>query len=253
LADIIFQRTYQLNDSFEEIKQRIVQSLHSFLEYSELISFNDLDRSVTFSSERLIPTTSKSRTRILLLFSNPHPHSIHQGMFLSPSIKGHESLFWSAMRDAGWIKLPERKYSPKQLADICLNAEYPGPFEFVFYCYYAFPTRYPEDIIRIFGKQYFNQFLAPEAKEEFIKILDETDIDAVVTFNKGIFSLVANDKVDHYIVHLNNGETIQSQISSIDRSIPVFLSYPTGWFYNSDYRSLRKSSLDKIREIIIRS
>jgi len=250
LADIIFQRTYQLNDSYKEIKSRAVQNLQNYLEYPGLISFNDIGRSITFSSERVIPTTSTNRPRIMLLFSNPHPHSILQGMFLSPNIKGQESLFWVAMRDAGWILLPGEKYSPTQLADICLNAEYQGPFEFVFYCYYAFPTRYPDDIIRIFGKEYFTRYLAPEANDEFKKTVDEANIVAVVTFNKGIFNLVANDKVDHYIDRLNSGDTIQSQVSSITRYIPVFLSYPTGWFYHSDYRSLRKSSLIAIQEIL---
>jgi hypothetical protein len=195
LADIIYQRTYQLHDTYKEIKSRAVKNLHNFLDYPGLISFNDINKTITFLSERLIPITSTNRPRIMLLFSNPHPHSIYQGMFLSPSIKGHESLFWSTMRDAGWIKLPGEKYSPAQLASICINVDFSGPFEFVFYCYYAFPTRYPEDILRIFGKEYFTRFLSLEAKEEFIKTLDETRIAAVVTFNKGIFNLVANNKL----------------------------------------------------------
>lgn len=252
MSELIYQRTYQLNDFYDDVRSRIVQKLQNFLEYPELISFNDIGRRITFSSERLIPTASTNRPRIMLLFSNPHPHSIKQGMFLSPSINGHESLFWSAMRDAGWINLPGENYSPIELANMCIYADYLGPFEFVFYCYYAFPTRYPEDIIRIFGKQYFNQFLVPEAKDELTKTLNEAEINVVVTFNKAIFNLVANEKIDRYIHRLNSGEIIQSQITNINQSIPVFLTYPTGWFYHSDYQKLRKTSLDRIQESILR-
>ena len=90
---------------------RNVQSkkVHKYLGYPDLITFNDLDRSVTFSTERLIPTASTNRPRVMLLFSNPHPHSVHQGMFLSPNTKGRENLFWPVMGDAGWLPIAERE------------------------------------------------------------------------------------------------------------------------------------------------
>ena len=146
MSDINFQRTYLLNETYKSIKERAIQVLDKYLGYPDLITFNDLDRSVTFSSERLIPTTSTIRPRIMLLFSNPHPHSVYQGMFLSPNTKGRENLFWPVMSDAGWLPISEENRNPKQLADICLKAKYQGPFELIFYCYYAFPTNYPEDI-----------------------------------------------------------------------------------------------------------
>ena len=67
------------------------------------------------------------------------------------------------MEDAGWMSIPEGNRNPKKLADICVKAEYPGPFELIFYCYYAFPTDFPEEIRRIFGEKYFDQFIEPEA------------------------------------------------------------------------------------------
>ena len=155
MSSINFQRTYLLGEAYESIKERAIQVLDKYLGYPDLITFNDLDRSVTFSTERLIPTASTNRPRVMLLFSNPHPHSVHQGMFLSPNTKGRENLFWPAMEDAGWLPIAEENRNPKQLADICLNAKYQGPFELIFYCYYAFPTDYPEDIRRIFGKEVF--------------------------------------------------------------------------------------------------
>jgi len=70
------------------------------------------------------------------------------------------------MRDAGWITITEKISGPKQLADICHKGKYLGPFELIFYCYYAFPTNYPEDIRCIFGKEYFDRVIEPDGKIE---------------------------------------------------------------------------------------
>ena len=101
-----------------------------------------------------------------------------------------------------------------------------GPFELIFYCYYAFPTDYPEDIRKIFGRKYFSQFIEPEAMDEFRKTIQETSAEAVVTFNKGIFNLVSKDQIERYIERLMEGELIQSQIKGIDRNVPIFFDFP---------------------------
>ena len=249
MSSIYFQRTYQLNQEHENIKIRAAHILGGYFNDSRLISFNDSDKSVTFTSERLIPT-SKDRPRIMLLFSNPHPHSVQQGMFLSPTIKGQESLFWPVMHEAGWLPIPKTDRTPEKLRDICLNVDYEGPFEFIFYCYYAFPTNYPEDIKKIFGKEYFDREIEPEAMTEFRKTVIDNNVKAVVTFNKGVFNLVANDRVDRYIERLQGGELIRSRVAGIDTTIPIFLTYPTGWRYHKGYMNLRTSSLEAIKTAI---
>ena len=127
LPTINFQRTYLLGEAYAIIKKRAIQYLDKYLGFPDLITFNDLDRSVTFSTERLIPPASSNRPRVMLLFSNPHPLSVHKGMFLSPNSLGRENLFWPTMEDAGWLPIPKEDRNSKQLADICLKAEYPGP------------------------------------------------------------------------------------------------------------------------------
>ncbi len=250
MPSINFQKTYLLSEAYESIKERAIQVLDKYLGYPDLITFNDLDRSVTFSTERLIPTASTNRPRVMLLFSNPHPHSVHQGMFLSPNTKGRENLFWSAMGDAGWLRIAKGNRNPKQLADICLKAKYRGPFELIFYCYYAFPTDFPEHTRRIFGRKHFSQFIEPEAIDEFRKTIQETSVEAVVTFNKGIFNLVSKDQIERYVERLMEGELIQSQIKGIDRYVPIFLTFPTGWRYHGQYKQFREASLDTIRTAI---
>ncbi len=250
MSNINFQRTYLLSEAYESIKERAIRVLEKYRGYPNLITFNDSERSVTFSTERLIPITSTNRPRVMLLFSNPHPHSVHQGMFLSPNTKGRENLFWPVMKDAGWLSITEENCNPKQLADICVEAKYQGPFELIFNCYYAFPTNFPEDIKKIFGREYFSKFIEPESKDEFRETIQDTYVDAVVTFNKGIFNLVSKDQIERYIERLVEGELIQSQIKGIDRYVPIFLTFPTGWRYRKHYREFRKASLDTIKTAI---
>jgi len=246
VSSINFQRTYLLDEAYESIKERAFHMLEKYWEYPNLINFNDLERSVTFTTERLIPAASINRPRVMLLFSNPHPHSVHQCMFLSPNTRGRENLFWPVMEDAGWLPIAEENRNPKQLADICINGKYRGPFELVFYCYYAFPTADPKDISKIFRKEYFRRVIEPQAMDEFNKTIQDTSVDVVVTFNKGIFNLVSNDQVERYIERLKEGELIRSQIKGIDRFVPIFLTFPTGWRYHKKYREFRKASLDRI-------
>jgi hypothetical protein len=252
LSRINFARTYWLRDAYDNIKERAAKVLNGYLDIPGLMMFNDSKRSVTFSTERLIPITSTKRPRVMLLFSNPHPHSVHQGMFLSPTTRGAESLFWPIMEASGWLPIPKEKRQPKQLADICLAVNYDGPFELVFYCYYAFPTAYPEEIRKIFGKSYFSQILEPEARDEFRQTIRDTSVQAVLTFNKGIYNLTSRDRVDRYVARLKEGQQIRGEIAGIDRSIPIFLTFPTGWFFDKEFMRLRKDSLERIRVAIYR-
>jgi hypothetical protein len=250
MSGINFQRTYPLGEEYERIKERADQVLHKYLVFQELIYFDDLERSVIFSTERLIPDVSSDRPRVMFLFSNPHPLSVHQGMFLSSNSVGRENLFWPLMEDAGWLPIEKVNRNPKQLAEICQKLKYLGPFEFIFYPYYVFPTDYPEDIKRIFGKEYYSQWIEPEAMNEFKKTIHENSIEAVVTFNKGIFNLVSECQIERYVDRLMEGEMIQSQIKDIDRTVPIFLTFPTGWRYRKQYMQFRKTSLDGIRTAI---
>lgn len=68
----------------------------------------------------------------MFLCSNPHPHSVKQGMFLSPNSKGQESLFWQVLRDSGWIFNFEENQDPRLLSEKFLNIEYDSPVEFFF-------------------------------------------------------------------------------------------------------------------------
>lgn len=83
---IHFKSTYQLSHLYDAIKFRATEILGKFGSDPDIYQFNDDEKTLTFTSERLIPEKWSGRKRVLLLFSNPHPHSLQWGMFLSPSI-----------------------------------------------------------------------------------------------------------------------------------------------------------------------
>ena len=252
MSGINFQRSYHLDQEYEDIKNRATKIVGKYLEDSNLISFDDVEKRVTFTSERLVPVNRSKRPPVMLLFSNPHPHSIMQGMFLSANINNRENLFWPTMRNAGWFSIPEAKRNSEDLRDMFLQVKYPGPFELYFYCYYVFPTRYPDHIARIFGKKFFRQIIEPQAKSEFRKTVQERAIEAIVVFNKGIFNLVSGEKIERYIEQLNKGELVQGRMRVFDKEIPIFLTHPTGWRYDKEFKTLRETSLEKIKAAILK-
>ena len=154
------------------------------------------------------------------------------------------------MREAGWISIPKGKGTPEELADICVNVKYQGPFDLIFYCYYAFPTDYPEHIKRIFGRDYFNQEIETQSMTEFRETIQDTSVDAVVTFNKGIFNHVSEEKINRYIQDLLNGELVQGKIIDMEKRVPIYLTFPTGWRYHKQFREFRKASLEQIKTVI---
>jgi hypothetical protein len=78
----------------------------------------------------------------------------------------------------------------------------------------------------------------------------EKAVDAIVTFNKGIFNLVSNDPIDTFIKRLEAGELINSKIKGIERPIPIFLTYPTGFIFLKEITQLKIDSLLAIRNAI---
>lgn len=253
MNNVNFYRTYQLDEIFENVKEQSREILGKYLEYPDLYIFNDEEKSLTFKSERLIPTRHSNLPRVMLLFSNPHPCSVNQGMLLSPNTRGKENPFWETMRNSDWINFREETGSSLQVANLCFNSAYEGAFDFVFYPYYTFPTNYPNEIKKIFGKEYFNKVIEPESTEEFKRIIEETEVEALVAFNKGVYNLVSEKPVGKYINRLINGELIESRVKDVEEEIPTFLTYPTGWRYHKDIKVFKKESLNLIEHEINRS
>jgi hypothetical protein len=73
-------------------------------EWSDLFEFDDHNRSIFYKTEDPLTPKNNSKTPILILLSNPHPHSVKQGMFLSPNRSGRENPFWGTLRESGYFE-----------------------------------------------------------------------------------------------------------------------------------------------------
>jgi len=53
MSGITYPTTYHLDEEYEAIKKNASEYLSEYLAYPNLITFNDFDKSVTFSTEKL--------------------------------------------------------------------------------------------------------------------------------------------------------------------------------------------------------
>ena len=248
--NINFNGSYDLGGEFQAVKEKAEHVLGQFVGEQEPISFNEPERKVHFLSEQLIPTKLDSHPNIMFLFSNPHPHSIMQGMFLSPNRNNKQNPFWEFMEEAGWFSVQKENPTADERRDIFLQRKYSSDFSFIFHCYYEFPTCYPNHIKKIFGTKFFKEKIDTIAEKQFHKTLSETKIQVVLTFNKDVYNLVSSKKVKTYTQELHDGEIISSHIKGCKRDIPVFLTYPTGWRFHKNIRELRRRNLANTLEEI---
>ncbi len=250
MSDVIFSRTYQLDKTYGTVKQKAIKTLGEFADLPNVYKFDDDKKTITFKSERLIPKKFSGRPRMILLLPNPHPYSVNLGMLFSPRPGGRENPVWETMRDAGWLTFKKETKNPAEMADMCVNVEYDGPYDFIFFPYYAFPSVFPKDVKTIFGSKFFNEVIAPEAKTDFENTIQSMNINFVVAFNKEQFNLFTENKVDKFIDLLIAGKLIESRVKGTENEIPIFLTYPTGWRYHKDIKRLKTENLDLISKAI---
>ncbi len=227
--------------------------LGKHLDSPGLYQFDGRANTLTFKTERLVPVTYSGRPRVMLLFSNPHPRSVHLGMFLSGSSKEGKSLFWQTMRDSGSLRFTKDSSTPQQRAELCFNVDYEGPFDYVFYPYYVFPTRYPEHLPQVFGKDFFDNIIEIEAKDEFEKQVRDLQIGAIISFNREIFNRVANEKIGAYINRMVQGELFHNIVKVGGKDIPIYQTFPTGWRFHPEMMRIRADNLNAISKAIIQS
>ena len=176
----------------------------------------------------------------MLLFSNPHPSSVHTGMFHSFKLP---NAFWSKLQEAKWFTLPVKNPNADQLREIFLQVKYDSPFEYILFCYYSFPTQYPKQLPEIFS-DYFYEKIQPKAMRQINNILAKEQIQGIVTFNGQIFRLMTGENVVGYTKALTSGKTLRKET---EKGIPIYLTYPTGWWGRFTDSNTVRGNLKKIK------
>lgn len=138
-----------------------------------------------FLTERIHPkiTTSK-RPSVMLLFSNPHPDSVKQGLFMSePRSRG----FWDILSNSMQPKMNhEFRWDPSDIDEtvsILTNGNYEGPLMF-FECLYQLPSRSPKDLRELFDRKTddFQSYLDRPSLERICSIINKNNIKVVLVF-----------------------------------------------------------------------
>ena len=116
-------------------------------------SFDDAGKSITYLTEEITPEDEgNDRTKVLLLFKNPHPDSVAAGLFLS---EPHSKDFWNRLFEVDYnrnlLPLLNGNNWISGVADTLISGKYDSPFLYYFRCLYPFPTPQFADLQKLFA------------------------------------------------------------------------------------------------------
>lgn len=262
---IIFEREpLKLNEGYSDIRSKFSKYLDKerFCNYletkatwsdkSKVYMLDDTSESLRYKTEQILPPTNTSRIPVMLLFSNPHPTSVSNGLFFSES---HSRCFWTRLFDcktifpkgfasynSGIWKKPDEIRS---LSEILTTGKYESKFILYFYCYWSLPTRDAAGLKSIFNNHdaLWNK-ICKESQDEFKKILNEYKINNVIVFADAPFKQIANisefykyevwlDGVKEHLNRQGNGNNERAFLKKIqwtlkdDNNVKVYRSLIT--------------------------
>lgn len=201
---IIQQQTIQLSDQFDNIRE-IIQTQDAFSNLSQICSFNENEKSITFRTEKIHPLrTPKSTKPVILLFSNPHPISVQTGIFLS---EPHSQAFWKRIFACNYMH-PSKELldsisqwssdTIKTLSANLLNPTYSDKISLFFDCLESLPTNQYVDLKKIFknkkGKELRKNTLQNPGIEHLYRISKENNITSWVVFSAEAYRNIVRKK-----------------------------------------------------------
>lgn len=140
------------NYEYQSVKRKLENDL-DFASVKKIIqTCNDTEKSITYLTEEITPAyEGNDRTKVLLLFKNPHPDSVAAGLFLS---EPHSQVFWNRLFEVDYNRslLPLLNGSDwiGNVANALLSGKYHSPFLYYFRCLYPFPTKQFADLQKLF-------------------------------------------------------------------------------------------------------
>ena len=141
------------NYEYQSVKRKL-ENDPDFASVCKLIqTFDDAGKSITYLTEEITPDyEGNDRTKVLLLFKNPHPDSVAAGLFLS---EPHSQIFWNRLFEVDYNRslLPLLDGSDwiSGVANTLLSGKYDSPFLYYFRCLYPFPTKQFADLQQLFA------------------------------------------------------------------------------------------------------
>jgi hypothetical protein len=179
---------------YQSVK-RILESDLNFVSTKRLIqSFDDADKTISYLTEEITPEyEGNDRTKVLLLFKNPHPDSVAAGLFLS---EPHSQAFWERLFEVDYnrnlLPLLNKRDWISSLADTLLTGKYDSPFLYYFRCLYPFPTRQFTDLQQLFAgvPSTYRKEILNRSLRELTAYVEQHGIRNVIVFFKDAVELL---------------------------------------------------------------
>lgn len=236
-----------LKDSYERIANHL-RSRHA-KHLGSVYKLEDDRHSVTFQSESLVPHPSQNRTRILCLFSNAHPESIHRGMF--HFAESGVAKLWTDLCVTGYMGVDRSVLqNPHLLRECCLNVEYAGPFALGFACYWIFPTPHPDHLLELFGHRREPPGFE-NTQQRLAILLGNWQPHAIISFNGEVFEDLTGIQTKGYLKTIQTDLLLGQYAPPDSVSYTVFQTYPAAWRFDKNADQLRQDSLQRIRQRIL--
>lgn len=234
---IIHENIFTIEKDYYRVKSNIKDRLN---EWSDLYVFDDAHIQIRYKTEGPLIPEDNGKIPILILLSNPHPHSVKQGMFLSPNRSGRENPFWNTLRDSGYFQ-----YSGKMEPDIMIKNGYQSPFRFFIAVLLPFPSEDPTHLEDILGTYEYGKMLI-EGKKTIRNLISGNNIKGIICFGKLQYdSLSRKGCPNNYTAVLNEGGIIRDDVSPL-QDAKIYLTYPTGWRFIKNHQIAKATSLKTI-------
>jgi len=238
---IIHTKTLSIENNYQFVKSRIQDKLKV---WPAMFSFGDTLSQIHYKTEGPLIPEDNGNPPVLILLSNPHPHSVKQGMILSPNRVGRENPFWETMRNSGFF----RHESPID-APMMIRNKYHSPFRFFMAVLLPFPTEYPDDLIDIFGNAGYIKMMN-QGKEEIKNLIERNNIYHVICFGKTQYDALSRmPSPKNYTSTLKGSKIIQSN-SWFSDDVKVFLTFPTGWRFMKNAKEIKAENLRQVFAVI---
>lgn len=179
---------------YESVKSKL-ENDPDFASIRKVIrNFDDADRKLTYITEEITPGyEGNARTKVLLLFKNPHPDSVEAGLFLS---EPHSQSFWDRLFEVDYnhklLPLLNKPTWINDLADTLLSGKYDSPFLYYFRCLYPFPTKQFADLQQLFAgaPMTYRKEILSKSFVELMAYIKLHDIKHIIVFFKDALALL---------------------------------------------------------------
>jgi len=171
---------------YERFKNRL-QNNQKYESIGQIITvYDDESYQIKYKTEEIIPeAVNPDRKKVLLLFKNPHPDSVHAGLYLSEKYsKTFWNRFFEVKYNAELMPLLQKDSWIKDVANTLTSGNYNSQFLYYFKCLYPFPSKQFNDLINLFSSapNTYRQEIEERSIADFWEFLEKHEVTNVIVF-----------------------------------------------------------------------